>query len=79
MDKLRVHGHSRKNVPAATIIDEAITLQEIFSLRKRLDIKDAQMGEDELSGAALETPMSLMPKRNTTPPNVIPKSPDINK
>ena len=38
--------------------EDAIILHVTFSLKKRLDIKDAQTGEDELRGVALETPMN---------------------
>jgi hypothetical protein len=43
-----------------------------------LDIRDAQIGEDELKVEALETPIIFTPSRNMSPPTVIPRSPDNN-
>jgi len=40
------------------MIEDAITLHVTFSLRKKLDIREASTGEDELSDVALEAPMS---------------------
>jgi len=55
-------------------------LQVTFSFKKRLDIDDAQTGEEAPNEVALETPMYFTPKRNIKPPNVIPKIPEaINR
>ena len=47
-----------------------------FSLRKRIDIRDAQTGADELRADVLAAPISLMLYKNVSPAIVIPKIPD---
>jgi len=66
-------------MPKTTMIEDAIILNVTFSLRKRLDIKEANTGEDELSDVALEAPMSWTLNRKAIPPSVIPSIPEVAK
>ena len=63
-------------MPTTTINADMITLPVTFSFRKKLDINDAQTGEDAANDVALEIPINLIPNRNIIPANVIPRIPD---
>ena len=45
-------------MPVTTINADAIFLNVNLSFKKRLDINDAQTGEDALSGVAFEIPIN---------------------
>lgn len=66
-------------MPITTVKAATMILQVTFSFKKKLDINDAQTGEEAPNDVAFETPMYFTPKRNIKPPSVIPKIPEVIK
>ena len=63
-------------MPSTTSTDETSNLKVTLSFKKKLTINDAHIGDEELSETVREVPIIWMPRRNVTPPSVIPKTPD---
>jgi len=59
-----------------TTTEDSITFHENFSFKNRMDMSDAQTGDDELKDVAFDAPASWTPRRNETPPSTMPKTPE---